>query len=101
MTNSNELAFNTKRFYTKAGQRIGAVVVSAVPSERFPGSHTYTIAFADIDRGITGLMTTMRLTADAVMNEYDYNRYQYAGYEYQDAVDRAREVAATAESLNL
>jgi hypothetical protein len=97
MTNTNELTFNTRRLYTKHGQRIGAVVIDMQDCDGF---NLYTVAFADIDRGIDGIMQVTRFNADAIMHQYDYNRYKYAQHGApRDGVDRAAELARTAPSI--
>lgn len=62
------ITWNTGRRYSSAGQRIAAGICV----------EDHKIHFADVDRMIVGVLNsdTIDLDADAVLREYDHNRYE-------------------------
>lgn len=88
-------SWNTKRLYTEAGQRMAAVVLS-----------DNEVAFADVDRGIDGIMegsfggmSEMRLCC-SVMELYDHNSYRYPQNEAErDGIAKARDLAGEVASI--
>jgi hypothetical protein len=67
--------FNTGREYTTEGQKITASVIREDKDE-FLGT-IYQVRFVDHSRGIDGYVTVWDWSQDAIMNEYDNNRYYY------------------------
>ena len=63
------IRFNTHRTYTKYGQRIAAMSINN-------NSTTHDIAFADVDRGIFGIIRRCNLSPVAIMSCYDSGDYE-------------------------
>ena len=59
------IKWNTNRTYTDNGQRIAAVEI--------PNGGIY---FADVDRGIDGVMSNCELDRNEIMRRYDNNQYR-------------------------
>jgi hypothetical protein len=90
-------AFNTRRMYTEAGQRIGWVITKIVYDPDYDDGvfDIHEVVFYDIDRGINGLVAIFgAVTNQKVLQAYDEGGYGYPGYERREAENTAREIAA-------
>jgi|GEM_PF-6348889 len=72
--------FNTGRQYSAEGQRIAYRVTSIKPDEDVPGMDWATVEFADIDRGISGVLSIMLMSEESVTGLCVLNAYDAGGY---------------------